>query len=91
MAGRARTALLRTGAVCAAVCGLGFGLPAAYAPWYFAQRGRVWVFAGFPTYGEGPFAAIGIPTSVPLLVRWGWCGRSPRRWRARRRAVTPTG
>ena len=68
MSGRARTALLRTGAVCAAVCGLGFGLPACYAPWYFAQHGRVWVFAGFPTYGEGPFAAIGIPTSVPLLV-----------------------
>lgn len=63
-----RTALLRTAAVCAAASGLGFGLPAAYAPWYFAEHGRVWIFAGFPTYGEGPFEAVGIPTSVPLLI-----------------------
>ena len=62
-----RKALLRTAAVCAAISGLGFGLPAAYAPWYFAEHGRVWIFAGFPTYGEGPFEAVGIPTSVPLL------------------------
>jgi hypothetical protein len=68
MADRSRTALLRTAAVCAAVSGLGFGLPAAYAPWYFAEHGRVWIFAGFPTYGEGPFEDVGIPTSVPLLV-----------------------
>ena len=38
------------------------------AAWYFAEHDRVWFFLGFPTYGEGPFAAIGVPTSVPLLV-----------------------
>jgi hypothetical protein len=63
-----QTALLRTAAVCAAISGLGFGLPALYAPWYFAERGEVWIFAGFPTYGDGPFETVGIPTSVPLLV-----------------------
>ena len=89
MSGRPRTARLRTAAVCAAVCGLGFGLPAVYAPWYFAAHGRVWVFAGFPTYGEGPFAAIGIPTSVPLLIAFaGVCaaevGMAVLLWRGRR-------
>lgn len=63
-----RTAALRVAAACAAISGLGFGLPAAYAPWYFAEHGRVWIFAGFPTYGDGPFEEIGVPTSVPLLV-----------------------
>ena len=28
----------------------------------------MWIFAGFPTYGDGPFETVGIPTSVPLLV-----------------------
>jgi hypothetical protein len=48
--------------------GLGFGLPCAYAIWYFADRGEVWTFLGFPTYGDGPFENIGIPTTVPLLL-----------------------
>jgi hypothetical protein len=55
---------------------------------FFAEHGRVWYFAGFPTYGGGPFEAIGIPTSVPLLAgfvtvcaaevalgAWMWTGR----------------
>jgi hypothetical protein len=50
------------------VLGLGFGLLCPYAIWYFADRGEVWTFLGFPTYGEGPFERIGIGTTVPLLV-----------------------
>ena len=48
--------------------GLCFGLPCAYAIWYFADRGEVWTFLGFPTYGGGPFEHIGIHTTVPLLA-----------------------
>jgi hypothetical protein len=47
---------------------LGFGLPCVYAIWYLADRGRVWTFLGFPTYGQGPFADIGIESTVPLLI-----------------------
>src|SRR3954447_19348302 len=28
----------------------------------------MWIFVGFPTYGEGPFEDVGIHTTVPLLV-----------------------
>ncbi len=48
--------------------GLGFGAPAVYGTAYFARHGDVWHFMGFPTYGDGPFEAIGIPTSVSLLT-----------------------
>jgi hypothetical protein len=48
--------------------GLCFGLPGAYAIWYLADRGSVWTFLGFPTYGEGPFEDVGLETTVPLLV-----------------------
>jgi hypothetical protein len=58
---------MRAAAVLAWTTGLGSGLPCAYAIWYFAHRGRVWTFLGFPTYGSGPFEDIGIHTSVPLL------------------------
>jgi TRAP-type C4-dicarboxylate transport system permease small subunit len=44
-----------------------FGLPCVYAIWYLADRGHVWTFMGFPTYGEGPFEDIGIETTVLLL------------------------
>lgn len=64
----AGTAMLRAAAVLAWFSGLGFGLPCAYAIWYFADRGEVWTFLGFPTYGGGPFEDIGITTTVPLLV-----------------------
>ena len=43
-------------------------MPAAYGAWFFAERGHVWTFVGFPTYGDGPFESLGIPTSVPLLL-----------------------
>ena len=48
--------------------GLGFGPLAVYGARFFAEHGTVWYFAGFPTYGDGPFESIGIPTSVPLIA-----------------------
>lgn len=59
---------MRTAAVLAWAAGLGFGLPDIYAIRYFAERGEVWTFVGFPTYGAGHFAAVGIDTSVPLMA-----------------------
>ena len=47
--------------------GLGFGPLAVYGARYFAEHGTVWYYAGFPTYGDGPFESVGIPTSVPLI------------------------
>lgn len=35
---------------------------------HFARYGQVWQFLGFPTYGDGPFARLGLPTSVALLL-----------------------
>jgi hypothetical protein len=58
----------RTAAVLAWVPGLGFGLPGVYAIRYFAEWRQPWIFMGFPTYGDGPFEAVGIDTSVPLLT-----------------------
>jgi hypothetical protein len=58
----------KAAAVLAWVPGLGFGLPCVYAIWYFAEFGTPWTFLGFPTYGDGPFEANGLETSVPLLV-----------------------
>ena len=60
--------MMRAAAVLAWFAGLGFGLPCGYAIWYFADRGQVWTFLGFPTYGGGPFEDVGIQTTVPLLV-----------------------
>jgi hypothetical protein len=60
--------MTRAAAICSLVLGLGFGLPAAYGAWYYAQYGEVWTFLGFPTYGDGPFERWGIPTSVALLL-----------------------
>lgn len=68
MASREHTVAWRVAAVSALVVGLGFGLPGVYGTWYFADRGAVWYFLGFPSYGDGPFADVGVPTSVPLLV-----------------------
>ena len=48
--------------------GLGFGLPCVFGIRHFAQTREVWTFMGFPTYGEGPFQRIGVPTTTPLLV-----------------------
>lgn len=60
--------MIRAAAVCSLVLGLGFGLPGAYAAWYYARHGEVWTFFGFPTYGGGPFERWGLPTSVGLLL-----------------------
>jgi hypothetical protein len=62
------TLISRAAAVLAWLVGLGFGLPCVFGVRYFAQNGIVWTFMGFPTYGQGPFEDIGIPTTVPLLV-----------------------
>ena len=69
--------------------GLSFGLPCVYAVWYLADRGSVWTFLGFPTYGQGPFEDVGLETTVPLLVAFlvvcaaelvvGWLLRRQRR------------
>ncbi len=48
--------------------GLGFGLPCVFGIRHFARTGEVWAFMGFPTYGNGPFERVGIPTSTALLV-----------------------
>jgi hypothetical protein len=62
------TVMRKAAAVLAAVPGLGFGLPCVFGIWFFATYGQVWIFVGFPTYGDGPFMSAGIPTTVPLLV-----------------------
>ena len=48
--------------------GLGFGLPCVFAVRHVARTGDVRTFMGFPTYSNGPFEPIGIPTSTPLLL-----------------------
>lgn len=48
--------------------GLGFGAPCVFAIRHFAPTGQVWTFLGFPTYVEGPFERIGVPTATPLLI-----------------------
>jgi hypothetical protein len=48
--------------------GLGFGIPCVFAIRHLSETGEVWMFLGFPTYGGGPFDAIGVPTTVALLV-----------------------
>lgn len=57
----------RAAAVIAWLSGLGFGVPGVYGAWVFAERGYVWTFLGFPTYGDGPLEDWGIEISVPLL------------------------
>jgi hypothetical protein len=59
---------VRAAAVLAWAAGLCFGLPCIYAVWYFADRGQVWTFLGFPTYGDGPFEDVGIDTTTVLLA-----------------------
>ena len=53
---------------CSVLLGLGFGLPCLFGLRHFARTGDVWTFMGFPTYGDGPFDRIGIPTSSTLLA-----------------------
>jgi hypothetical protein len=58
----------RAAAVLTVLPGLLFGLPGGYGTWYFATRGEIWYLVGYPTYGDGPFEAAGLSTSVPLLA-----------------------
>jgi len=60
--------MVKLAAVLSTLAGLGFGLPCACGIWYFSATGEVWTFLGFPTYGGGPFEAIGIRTTVLLLA-----------------------
>lgn len=60
--------MIRVAGAFALVAGLGFGIPGAIGTRYFSEHGRVWMFMGFPTYGGGPFASHGIPTSMLLLA-----------------------
>jgi hypothetical protein len=62
------TSLRISAAALAAAAGLGFGIPGIYGLRHFAQIGDVWMFAGFPTYGDGPFESVGLETSTPLLA-----------------------
>jgi hypothetical protein len=60
--------MVKLAAVLSVFLGLGFGPPCAYAIRYLSATGGVWTFLGFPTYGGEPFEAIGIRTTVALLV-----------------------
>ena len=60
--------MIRLAGALAVLTGLGFGVPGILGARYLAETDRVWTFLGFPTYGDGPFADHGIPTSVPLLL-----------------------
>jgi hypothetical protein len=61
--------MMRLAALMAWAGGFGFGVPAAYGTWYYAEHGYVWRFLGFPTNEAGPFfESLGLDTSVPLLA-----------------------
>lgn len=60
--------MIKAAAVLNWILGLGFGLPCAYGAWHLAQRGEIWTFLGFPTYGGGPIEKMGIRTTVPLML-----------------------
>jgi hypothetical protein len=57
-----------TAGLLSVLLGLGFGVPCAFGIRHLAATGEVWTFMGFPTYGDGPFDRIGIPTSTTLLA-----------------------
>jgi hypothetical protein len=57
----------RVAAASSAVLGFGFGVPCAYGIWHLARRGEIATVLGYPTYGKGPFEAVGVPTTVPLM------------------------
>lgn len=83
----------RSAAALAATAGLGFGIPGVFGWHHFAQTGHVWMFAGFPTYGEGPFEDLGLDTRVPLLAGFAVVcvaevGLAARLWRGGSRSTT---
>src|SRR3712207_7042967 len=57
-----RSPVMKTASVMCWVTGLGFGVPGVYGIAHLAREGTVARFMGFPTYGEGPFEGVGIPT-----------------------------
>lgn len=61
----------RTLAVLTCLPGVGFGLPAVYGAWYLSRHGEIWHLMGFPAYGDGPFEALGVRTTVPLMLGFG--------------------
>jgi hypothetical protein len=62
-------AMMRLAALMAWLAGLGFGVPAAYGAFYYAEHGFLWTFMGFPTMAAGPlFESVGLHTSAPLMV-----------------------
>jgi hypothetical protein len=58
----------RVAACLAWITGLGFGPLGVYGTAYFIRHGKVWSFMGLPTYGDGPFEDIGVPTTATLLT-----------------------
>jgi hypothetical protein len=48
--------------------GIGFGLPCFLGIIHLRRTGEVWTLMGLPTYGDGPFERVGLPTSTALLV-----------------------
>jgi hypothetical protein len=60
-------AATRTAAASSALLGFGFGAPCAYGIWHLARHGEIATVLGYPTYGRGPFEALGVPTTVPLM------------------------
>ena len=60
--------MTRIAGVMSLCLGLGFGIPGVIGARHLALHHEVWRFLGFPTYGEGPFLRVGIPTTVPLLL-----------------------
>jgi hypothetical protein len=49
--------------------GLGFGLPYIYAIWHFANRGQIWRFLGYPTYGGLAMGAL-VAAMTGLALVW---------------------
>jgi hypothetical protein len=58
----------RAAAILAVLPAVVFGIPCIFAIRFFSERGYVWTFMGFPTYGQGPFEAWGFQTTTGLLV-----------------------
>jgi hypothetical protein len=58
----------RAAAILAVLPAVVFGIPCIFAIRFFSDRGYVWTFMGFPTYGQGPFEAWGFQTTTGLLV-----------------------
>jgi hypothetical protein len=56
--------MTRLAAVLSCLLGVGFGVSCLLGTVHLARTGEVWTFLGFPTYGDGPFARMSLPTTV---------------------------